>query len=179
MAGQDDWAEQIAAAQATLRAAGWDVALHRTAKQGDATALARAAVEDGADVVIVAGGDGTVNEALQGLAGQRRTALAVLPGGTVNVWATELGADQHEVDIARRIATGRRHAVDLGKVNDRCSSMASIRLRRRGECHCRRERVAEAPEAPGRPGRLRARCPADARPLPLKARGAFHRRRTV
>ncbi|MFN8513944.1 MAG: diacylglycerol kinase family protein [Chloroflexia bacterium] len=119
VAGQGDWAEQIAAAQATLRAAGWEVALHRTAKQGDATALARAAVEDGADVVIVAGGDGTVNEALQGLAGQRRTALAVLPGGTVNVWATELGADQHEVDIARRIATGRRHAVDLGKVNDR------------------------------------------------------------
>jgi diacylglycerol kinase (ATP) len=127
MAGQDDWAEQIAAAQATLRAAGWDVALHKTSKPGDATKLARAAVDDEADVVVVAGGDGTVNEALQGLAGQRRTALAVLPGGTVNVWATELGADEHEADIARRIAQGKRHTVDLGKVNGRYFlMMASI-----------------------------------------------------
>ena len=37
----------------------------------------------------------------------------------MNVWATELGADQHKADIARRIATGRRHTVDLSKVNDR------------------------------------------------------------
>jgi diacylglycerol kinase (ATP) len=78
-------------------------------------------------VVVVAGGDGTVNEALQGLAGQRRTALAVLPGGTVNVWATELGAEKDEADIARRIASGRRHTVDLGKVNGRYFlMMASI-----------------------------------------------------
>lgn len=119
VAGQDDWAEQIAAAQATLRAAGWEVALHRTTKAGDATEFARRAVADEADVVVVAGGDGTVNEALQGLAGQRRTALAVLPGGTVNVWATELGADKHEADIARRIARGARHPVDLGRVNGR------------------------------------------------------------
>ena len=95
------------------------MALHQTTGPGDATKFARAAVEDGADVVVVAGGDGTVNEALQGLAGQRRTALAVLPGGTVNVWATELGADKHEADIARRIASGKRHVVDLGKVNGR------------------------------------------------------------
>jgi YegS/Rv2252/BmrU family lipid kinase len=71
------------------------------------------------EVVIVAGGDGTVNEALQGLAGQRTTALAVLPGGTVNVWATELGAEEHEADIAARIARGRRRTVDLGRVNGR------------------------------------------------------------
>ena len=118
-AGQSDWQEQVDAAAATLRAAGWDVTLKQTAGPGDATTFAREAVAAGCDAVVVAGGDGTVNEALQGLAGQRRTALGVLPGGTVNVWATELGASKEEADIARRIASGRRHVVDLGRANDR------------------------------------------------------------
>lgn len=118
-AGQDGWDERIAAAQAALREAGWEVTVERTSGPGDATTLARAAVEVGADVVVVAGGDGTVNEALQGLAGQRRTALAVLPGGTVNIWATELGIKKDEADVARRIASGKRRVVDLGRVNDR------------------------------------------------------------
>lgn len=118
-AGQADWAARVAAARDTLREAGWQVELKRTTGPGDATAFAREAVEAGAEVVVIAGGDGTVNEALQGLAGQRQTALAVLPGGTVNVWATELGADEHEADVAGRIARGRRRTVDLGRVNDR------------------------------------------------------------
>ncbi|HEU5327748.1 MAG: diacylglycerol/lipid kinase family protein [Thermomicrobiales bacterium] len=118
-AGQDDWHAQVRAAQDTLAGAGWAVEVRETAGPGDATRFAREAVAAGLDVVVVAGGDGTVNEALQGLAEQRRTALAVLPGGTVNVWATELGADEHEADLAARIAEGRRRTVDLGRVNDR------------------------------------------------------------
>jgi YegS/Rv2252/BmrU family lipid kinase len=118
-AGQAAWDAEVAAAAATLREAGWQVATRRTAGPGDATAFARDAVADGLDVVVVAGGDGTVNEALQGLAGQCRTALAVLPGGTVNVWATELGLGRRETGLARAIATGRRRTIDLGRVNDR------------------------------------------------------------
>ena len=117
-AGQTNWEQQVRAAAATLRAAGWEVAVRRTARPGDATTLAREAVAAGCDVVVVAGGDGTVNEALQGLAGQRATALAVLPAGTVNVWATELGARARD-DIAREIARGRRSTIDLGRVNGR------------------------------------------------------------
>jgi len=127
VAGQDNWTEQIAAARTTLQEAGWQVEMKQTAGPGDATQFAREAVAAGIAVVVVAGGDGTVNGALQGLAGQRRTALAVLPGGTVNVWATELGAAEHEPDIAQRIARGRRQTVDLGRVNDRYFlMMASI-----------------------------------------------------
>jgi len=127
VAGQDNWAEKVTAAQHTFTAAGWDVTLKETAKAGDTTTFACEAVADHVDVVVVAGGDGTVNEALQGLAGQRTTALAVLPGGTVNVWATELGAKEHESDIAQQIAQGRRHTVDVGRVNDRYFlMMASI-----------------------------------------------------
>lgn len=118
-AGQDNWQEQVEAALTTLREAGWDVTLRETTGQGDATQFAREAVADKVDVVVVAGGDGTVNEALQGLAEQRTTALAVLPGGTVNVWATELGVGDDKTKVAARIAEGRRRTVDLGKVNDR------------------------------------------------------------
>jgi diacylglycerol kinase (ATP) len=118
-AGQDDWQEQVDAALATLREAGWEVERRETAGPGDASRFAREAVEAGAEVVVVAGGDGTVNEALQGLAGQRQAALAVLPGGTVNVWATELGVEEGEADVARRIAAGHRRTIDLGRVNDR------------------------------------------------------------
>lgn len=118
VAGQDDWAEQMDSAQRVFREMGWQVETKRTTGPGDATRFAQQAVAAAVEVVIVAGGDGTVNEALQGLAGQQKTALAVLPGGTVNVWATELGAKEHEGDIVRRIVQGRRHTVDLGQVND-------------------------------------------------------------
>jgi len=127
VAGQNDWAEKVTAAQHTFATAGWDLTVKETAKAGDAITFAREAVADHVDVVVVAGGDGTVNEALQSLAGQRITALAVLPGGTVNVWATELGAKEHQSDIAQQIAQGRRHTVDVGRVNDRYFlMMASI-----------------------------------------------------
>ena len=118
-AGQGALQEPFDAALATLREAGWEVARRETTGPGDATRFAREAVEAERDVVVVAGGDGSVNEALQGLAGQRRTALAVLPGGTANVWATELGVKAREADVARRIVAGRRWTIDLGRVNDR------------------------------------------------------------
>lgn len=117
--GRGDWNDRVVAAIQTFLQAGWNVQHKRTAAPGDATTIARAAVQSGCDIVVVAGGDGTVNEVLQGLAGQRRTALAVLPGGTVNVWATELGAGQRLDDVAAEIALGRRQVVDLGRVNDR------------------------------------------------------------
>jgi diacylglycerol kinase (ATP) len=118
-AGQGDWQEQIHAALATFEKAGWEIALRETTKQGDATRFAKEAVEEGRDVVVVAGGDGTVNEALQGLAEQTHTALAVLPGGTVNVWATELGSGDGQEDIAARIVSGRRRRIDVGRANER------------------------------------------------------------
>ena len=118
-AGQGDWQEQIRAALATFEGAGWEITLRETTGQGDATRFAEEAVAEGRDIVVVAGGDGTVNEALQGLAEQTHTALAVLPGGTVNVWATELGIGDVADDIAARIVAGRRRRIDIGRVNER------------------------------------------------------------
>jgi diacylglycerol kinase (ATP) len=125
-AGQGDWQEQIRAALSTFERAGWEIELRETTGQGDATRFAKEAVAEGRDIVVVAGGDGTVNEALQGLAEQTHTALAVLPGGTVNVWATELGVTD-EQDIAARIVAGQRRRIDIGRVNDRYfMMMASV-----------------------------------------------------
>src|SRR5258708_7526530 len=73
-----------------LRAHGWQADLWYTHAVGEGEQLARKAVELKANLVIAAGGDGTINEIIQGLAGSE-TALGVLPNGTVNVWARELG----------------------------------------------------------------------------------------
>ncbi len=102
-----------------LRDQGWDVTLKLTEKREDVRRIAREAVEQKIDVFIVAGGDGTINEVVQELAGSE-TALGVLPSGTVNVWAREVGIPLNDPDGAREVLIhGQRRRVDLGKVNDR------------------------------------------------------------
>lgn len=75
---------------ALLRRHGWSVTLHETSKPHEATELARGAVSRGASVVIAAGGDGTVNEVANGLV-NTDAALGVLPMGTTNSWALQMG----------------------------------------------------------------------------------------
>jgi YegS/Rv2252/BmrU family lipid kinase len=101
-----------------LRAGGWDVEHRPTERAGHATELAREAAARGVDVVLVNGGDGTINEAVNGLAGGE-TALAVLPGGTANVWAKETHIDRDPMKAARTALSGERRRVDLGRAGDR------------------------------------------------------------
>lgn len=69
---------------------GWTVSWRETSEPKEAIKLARQAVENGAKVVVAAGGDGTVNEVANGLLGSD-AALGVLPVGTTNVWALQMG----------------------------------------------------------------------------------------
>jgi diacylglycerol kinase (ATP) len=69
---------------------GWTISVQRTRTPREATELARRAAAQGVDVAIAAGGDGTVNEVVNGLIGSD-TALGVLPVGTTNVWALQMG----------------------------------------------------------------------------------------
>lgn len=84
-----------------------------TAAAGEAQQLAAQAVASGAQLVIAAGGDGTINEVVNGL-GNSGVPLGILPLGTVNVFARELGLPRTLQAAWRVIEAGHTRAVDLG-----------------------------------------------------------------
>ncbi|MBM3878350.1 MAG: YegS/Rv2252/BmrU family lipid kinase [Verrucomicrobia bacterium] len=92
-------------------------ALEPTCGPGSATALAAAAAAAGHDPIVAAGGDGTVNEVLNGLAVEptalERVRLGVLPLGTVNVFALELGLPADLRQAIAIVRAGRETRVDL------------------------------------------------------------------
>ena len=99
-----------------------DVELRETSRRGHATRLAQGAARAGVDVVVVLGGDGTLNEAANGLAGTS-TALGVLPGGSTNVFARTLGLPNDPIEATGSLLEGlaeeRIESVGLGSVNGR------------------------------------------------------------
>jgi len=100
-------------ALAMLRRLGCPYRLAETTRPGHAEALARAAARDGTAVVVAAGGDGTIAEVAGGLAGSR-AALGVLPLGTANVFAWELGIPILPEAAAAGLAAGRESGVYPG-----------------------------------------------------------------
>lgn len=98
------------------------VQLAETNRRNHATRLARQAANDGAEVVVVLGGDGTLNEVANGLAGTN-TALAPLPGGSTNVFARQLGLPDDPIEATattiEAIGGGSIRRVGLGSVNGR------------------------------------------------------------
>jgi YegS/Rv2252/BmrU family lipid kinase len=109
-----------------LRAEGWTAEWVDTTAAGDATDIAKRAAVSGVPLVLVCGGDGTLNEVINGLAGTETT-VAIVPTGTVNLWARELGIKRRKPTAAVEQAIhGERRRIDLGKTGDRYFlSMAS------------------------------------------------------
>lgn len=103
-------------------AADHEVVVADTTQRGHATRLASDAAQRGVDAVVVLGGDGTLNEAANGLAGTS-TALATLPGGSTNVFARTLGLPNDPIEatgqLLAALESGRRQRVGLGSVNGR------------------------------------------------------------
>jgi YegS/Rv2252/BmrU family lipid kinase len=93
--------------------AGIETELHNTGAAGEATHLARQAVKDSRQMVIVCGGDGTVNEVVNGLACSH-VPLAVLPAGTANVLAKELSLPWNLPRAAERIVHAPFRRIALG-----------------------------------------------------------------
>jgi diacylglycerol kinase (ATP) len=88
-----------------------------TSQPGEAETLARAAVAQGFRRIVAAGGDGTVNQVANGLAGSN-AALGLLPLGTVNVFAMELGLPAHNLERCWEIIeAGNTRLIDLPAAN--------------------------------------------------------------
>ena len=93
------------------------VVLHATSRSGEAESLARTAVAQGFKKIVAAGGDGTVNEVVNGIAGAE-VSLGLLPLGTMNVFATELGLPTSDLDRCWEIIRAEEtRQVDLPSAN--------------------------------------------------------------
>lgn len=93
-----------------------EVEIAPTQSPNHAAELARAAASEGCDLMVVQGGDGTVNEVAQGLAGHDSPAVLVLPGGTANVLVNELGLPSDPIAATDALPTLAVRKVSLGLV---------------------------------------------------------------
>ena len=121
--GQETAIGHLPAINARLREAG-DVDIVLTTGEGDGVEAGRRAALEGYDRVFVAGGDGTLNEVLNGLAqvdgALGAVVLAVVPLGTGNDFATAIGVPASPEDAVDALLGGTVAPVDVGRVNDRC-----------------------------------------------------------
>lgn len=116
-AGSGKAAAIAARAQSRLRARGIDVTLRSTSVSGEASEITREFAED-VDLVVAVGGDGTVNEVVNGLGGTD-IPLGIVAAGTVNVLALELGIPFDTDRACDIIAAGRTLSLDIGTGNGR------------------------------------------------------------
>ena len=107
-----------------LETLGWDLTVKHTESGQHATLLAREAADAGVEALFVAGGDGSLENAISGLIGSP-TALGVLPVGTANVWAQELGLPLPKPlnplaleQCAEQLSKGTVRAIDVGYCNE-------------------------------------------------------------
>jgi YegS/Rv2252/BmrU family lipid kinase len=96
-----------------MKARGVEIEVLNTTAQDEATRLAAEAAGNGAETIIVSGGDGTINEAVQGLVG-KRARLAVWPRGTANVLAREIAMPVNYEQAAEIIARGKTKSIYPG-----------------------------------------------------------------
>ncbi len=117
--GSGDVRHELGRVCAFLAERGWSIGLEATHAIGDAGRIAGAAAEASLDAVLIAGGDGTLNEAVNALVGTD-TAVGILPCGTANVWARQLGmpsSPRRLMDAACFMDDASVRAVDVGRVS--------------------------------------------------------------
>jgi YegS/Rv2252/BmrU family lipid kinase len=102
-----------------LRSAGHEVNVHLTGQRGDAEGLARKACLENAGLILACGGDGTINEVING-AVYSGTNIGIIPMGTTNVLAKELGVPEDIEGAVKRALNGTVHKVSLGKITLTC-----------------------------------------------------------
>jgi len=110
--------ELLRRAKDLLEARGIAVSARESDAPGRGADLARRALADGVDVILVAGGDGMLNEVANGMAGTD-VPLAIIPAGTTNVLAKEIGLSSRLADAVSAAVDGMPRRVSLGKAGDR------------------------------------------------------------
>jgi diacylglycerol kinase (ATP) len=100
-----------------LSSLGLDIELINTTRPGHATEIARLAARNGTADVIVAGGDGTINEAIQGMVGTKAR-LGIIPRGTANVLARELKLPSDDNDATAVVGRGKSRTIHFGVAVD-------------------------------------------------------------
>lgn len=99
-----------------LRAAGWETFTAPTRGPSDAADQAREAISQGCETIFACGGDGTVHDVVQGLVGTDAS-LGIIPFGTANVLACDLGLPRNAVQAAHVALRGQRKRIAVGRVN--------------------------------------------------------------
>jgi YegS/Rv2252/BmrU family lipid kinase len=101
-----------------LERMGHSVDIAETSKVGDGIVLAKEAVEEGYELMVSCGGDGTLNEVINGMVGSDAL-LGVIPLGTVNLFCQETGIGLDSTSACDIIQSGNVRKIDLGKAGDR------------------------------------------------------------
>ena len=119
-AGRETFRKELPKVLERFEQAGYETSAHATVGEGDATSAAKIAVERQFDLVIVVGGDGTINEVMQGIAeADYRPKIGIIPAGTTNDFARALCIPrdiEKAVDII--LNEDNPKAIDIGKVKE-------------------------------------------------------------
>ncbi|MEN1969611.1 diacylglycerol kinase [Lentibacillus sp. N15] len=118
--GREAFKKEMAEVLERFEIAGYEASAHATIGEGDATEAAKIAVERGYDIVVAAGGDGTINEVVNGIAEQDyRPKLGIIPVGTTNDFARALCIPRNVMKAVDIILDGHYMPLDIGRVNER------------------------------------------------------------
>ncbi|WP_255414979.1 diacylglycerol kinase [Cohnella sp. AR92] len=116
--GREEMRRRLSYVLQRLERGGIETSTHATEAEGDATRATIEAIERGYDMIIAAGGDGTLNEVVNGISGQeRRPPIGVLPMGTTNDFARANGIPKRWQDAVDLIVRRHTRPVDVGVAN--------------------------------------------------------------
>lgn len=118
-AGREQVQRYLPEISACLEENGWTTLCHATQGPGAATLAAKEAAEQKFDLILAAGGDGTIHEVINGLAEQEfRPQFGIIPLGTTNDLAAAMGISKNVDDICKMLREGFTVPVDVGKLNE-------------------------------------------------------------
>ena len=117
-AGNYPGRKRLSEANTYLKEQGWSLEWVWTSKGGDATDIAARAADRNTPLVLVCSGDGTLNEAINGLVGTE-TAVFAIPAGTSDLLAREVGIPRKPIDAVRVLEKSTPEQIDVGRAGDR------------------------------------------------------------